>query len=426
MAEAKPSGCLRTVLILVILFTSISTAAFYILLRANLYTPEKDKAEAVFFHNIEVFDGEKVLGSTHVSVKDGVIDCLGKDCKPGEGAKVIDGKGKSLIPGLIDLHIHFYAPSKENRELSSFRQLFDYIRQRPDVRKNLHAAGVTSVRSVGDIAGNILKLREQIQNGDLSGPEVYCAGPLFTAPDGHPAGTIYKGNAYLVENGTRQVNDTATARAEVVALANMGVNGIKAVYDDVGGKFPKLDSTVLKTIIAAAHENNLWVTVHTGTARDVAEVTAWGTDAIEHGTGEALPDDIIQLMAEKRVLYVPTLSVIEAQGVLNDQPWRMRNLPRLDSAGVLIGAGTDTQGNMAFGESLHRELELLVEAGLTPEHALRTATFYAAVSLKADHEKGLISVGKKADLILVNGRPTAQIKDIRNIEAVWQNGIQVK
>lgn len=426
MAATKSPGCLRTVLILVILVTSISTAAFYILLRANLYTPQKDKSNSVFFRNISVFDGEKSLGEIHVSVKDGLIDCIGQDCKPPEGAVVIEGKGKTLIPGLIDLHIHFYAPSQENSELSTFRQLFDYIRQRPNVRQNLHASGVTSVRSVGDITANVLKLQEQIQNGDLAGPEVYCTGALFTAPGGHPAGTIYKGNDYLINNGTRQVSDTTTAREEVIQLANMGVNGIKAVYDDINGKYPKLDSGILKTMIAVAHKNGLWVTVHTGTARDVAEVTAWGADAIEHGTEEPLSDDMISLMAQKQILYVPTLSVIEAQGILKNQPGRMSNLVRLDSAGVLIGAGTDTQGNMAFGESLHRELELLVEAGLSPEHALRAATFYAAVSLKADHIKGWISVGKKADLVLVNGSPATQIKDIRNIEAVWQNGVQVK
>ncbi|MDX2246528.1 MAG: amidohydrolase family protein [Bacteroidia bacterium] len=426
MAASKLSGCLRNILILVILITSISTAIFYVLLQSNLYKLPKDKNSGVFFKNIEVFDGEKVLGETNVRVEGEVITCVGPDCKPLADTPIIEGKGKSLIPGLADLHVHFYAPSVENSGLSTFRQLFDYVKQRPQVRKNLHAAGITAIRSVGDIPANILKLRLQIEKGDLAGPEVYCTGPLFTAPDGHPAGTIYKGNPYLIENGTRQVKDGETARKEVESLAALGVNGIKAVYDDAGGKIPKLDSAVLKIIITTAHEKNLWVTVHTGTAADVAAVTAWGADAIEHGTEEPLPDRVVQMMVEKQILYIPTLSIMETQGVLERQPGRFRNIQRLDSAGVMMGAGTDTQGNMTFGNSLHRELELLVKAGLSPEHALRAATFYAAISLKTDHEKGLIAVGKQADLVLIQGRPWQQIEDIRKIEAVWQKGIQVK
>ncbi|MEZ4826572.1 MAG: amidohydrolase family protein [Bacteroidia bacterium] len=426
MAARQRPGFTRIALILVIVLTSISTATFYLLLRANLYTPQKASDSGYFFKSIAVFDGESDKGVVNVRIKNGAIDCMGKDCQPESDDQIIDGAGKSLIPGLADLHIHFYAPSTENSDLSTFRQLFDYIRQRPLVRQNLHNAGVTTVRSVGDITANILKLREQIQNGDLAGSEVFCVGPLFTAPGGHPAGTIYKGNDYLVKNGTRQVSDTAAARTNVATLADMGVNGIKAVYDDIGGRFPKLDQQVLKSIIDEAHSHGLWVTIHTGTADDVQTAVMLGADAIEHGTEERLPDSLISRMVQQQVLYIPTLAVTEVQNVLEKQPGRKTNIARLDSAGVMIGAGTDTQGKMAFGSSLHRELELLVEAGLSPSHALRAATWYAAISLKTDHRKGRLEPGKEADCVLINGKPWVNISDIRKVEGVWQKGVRVK
>lgn len=426
MASGKLPGYVRIFLIVIILLTSLSMAFILLFLNTNRYSLDRDENQGYFIKNAVVFDGERVIGKTHIAILGEVIDCVGLDCEPKGQMIEIDAEGKALLPGLIDLHIHFYAPSKESEDLSNFSQLLDYIKQRPTVRENLHAAGITTIRSVGDIPENILKLRQLIEAGELSGPEIFTTGPLFTAPGGHPAGTIYKGNDFLVENGTRQVDTAETARKEVKTLAGMGVHGIKAVYDDINGKYPKLDSVVLKALIDEAHQNGLWITVHTGSARDVSEAVRWGADGIEHGTAEPLDSLTIEMIAAKEILYVPTLAVIEREGNAETLEACKHNVSLLHDAGVLLGTGTDTQGKMAFGESLRREMELLIEAGLSEEEVLSAATFQAALGMKLSHDRGKIEAGKRADLIMINGKPWENFADIIKISALWQKGEKIR
>ena len=428
MASPKPKGCFTTILIAIIIITSLSLAGLYLLLNTGLYDGKDADYESLAITDVDIFDGNQILVNQTVIIEGDEITCVGQDCAIPTEAKKIDGKGKSLLPGLIDMHVHFYAATSENADMSPQRQLLDYIKQRPDVRKNLHEAGVTTIRSVGDIAENILKLKQQIDYGEMVGPKVFTTGPIFTAPNGHPVSTIYKGNDVLIENGTRQAESVKEAEAWIEELAKQGVQGIKAVYDDMVGEVPKLNGEILQAIINKAHEQNLWVTVHTGTAQDIKEVVEWDVDVVEHGASDLIDSTTAKIMAENGITYVPTLATMESsfenkETLLSSE--RVKNITLLAKAGVPIGAGTDTYGKMTFGKSLHRELELLVEAGLTPIEALSGATKVAALSLKLDHSIGMIEKGKEADLILVNGKPWENISDIRNIAKVFQNGVQV-
>ena len=420
----KSKGCLTTFLIAVIIITSLSMAGVYLLLNTGLYTGPEPEYTSLAITEVTIFDGEKVLENQTVVIEGEDITCVGPDCDIPKEAKKINGKGKNLTPGLVDMHIHFYNPSKESAGMSPQRQFLDYIKQRPDVRMNLIRAGVTTVRSVGDIPENILKLREQIQSGEMAGPDVYSTGPLFTAPGGHPAGTMYQGNDFLVENGTRQVTDSETAVNIVNELAALGLHGIKAVYDDQNGSIPKLKGDILQAIIEAAHQKNLWVSVHTGTTSDVKEAVEWGADMIEHGAGDPLDSATIALLKEKGILYVPTLVSAEANldGEFQESiPFK--NVQKLIEAEVALGVGTDVYEQMEFGSSLLRELELLVEAGLSPEDVLQAATSQAALSLKLDNLIGNIEAGKRADLILLGEKPWEDISALRKPKTVIQAGV---
>ena len=149
--------------------------------------------------------------------------------------------------------------------------------------------------------------------------------------------------------------------------------------------------------------------------------TQVGANTIEHGNTRQEPfdGDTLALMKEKDVTYVPTLAV-SREGVRNRLK---RHLLSVHTAGVRIAAGTDAQGpNMTFGNSLHEELTLLAEAGLTGEEALLAATRNAAIAMGAEAELGTLEPGKLADLLLVTGKPWEKIEALRGIVLVIQNG----
>ena len=159
----------------------------------------------------------------------------------------------------------------------------DYTRRRCLAIEN----GVTSIRSGGDHYPHIVKLREKIKSGKLNGPRIFTPGPIFTAPGGHPASTIYRGKRYIVEHVTRQVEDMKNAREEVKRLAEGGVDCIKAIYGDVdpmdlSHKVPKLALKVLEALVDEAHKQQLSTMVHCGNPEDTMDAVKIGTDSIEH------------------------------------------------------------------------------------------------------------------------------------------------
>ena len=362
------------------------------------------------------------------------IVAVGDDVQIPAGAREIDLGGMTLVPGLIDLHIHFGAPAGRDLQRSQDELMKQYVAQRPEVRAALLDVGITSFRSVGDVLGNewwgIIGLAHMVKAGTLQGPRVFASGPIFTAPGGHPAGTIYRGNDWLIANAVREVTDPQASRAEVRRLAAAGVHGIKCVYDGGhDGRLPRLSLDVMRAIIDEAHQHGLWVAVHTATNADVRDAVAAGADTIEHGIGREaqLDAQTLAVLKERRPTWVPTLAVQEAFTPSPHRQAAMRSrlemVKVLADSGVPIGAGTDTQGaDMTFGASLHRELALLAEAGLTPANALTAATRDAAAAMRMDEHLGTIEPGKLADLVVVEGDPTKDIGAIAKVRMVIQDG----
>ncbi|MFB6285754.1 MAG: amidohydrolase family protein [Candidatus Bipolaricaulia bacterium] len=355
-----------------------------------------------------------------------------------DNAKVRDLAGMTVLPGLIDSHVHFGVPEAPSYEayqnVSIPSIIWRTARMFPSHRRAFIQNGVTSIKSVGDVYPWIVNVKRSIANANLGGPRVFAAGPVFTAPGGHPVSTIYQGNDYLIENAARQVDDPKRARQEVQALAQGGVDFIKAIYEAGGpqNELPRLDPQVLKAIIDEAHAQGLKVTVHTSTPSEVRDVVELGADGIEHGVtnGESLSEETIQLLSERNVAYDPTLSVIEAQVELTDRPTEVlkeaqATVKALDQAGVTIVAGTDV-GNpgLKFGPSLHRELELLVESGMTSKEAIQAATRNAARWLEGD-DLGTVEPRKLADLTIVAGNPLDDIAQTRQVRMVIKDGTVV-
>jgi len=378
-----------------------------------------------------------------IVIDGGVIQTMAPDALVRGEAKVLDLNGLTVVPGFIDVHVHFGGfvvddPDWQFSYWSAFPFFLDAVSGFKKRRTLALGSGVTTVRSAGDNHPQILRLRDRIRAGKLVGPEIVAAGPIFTAPGGHPAGTIYKDNRYVVEHATRQVDDPDEARAGVQRLASDGVDQIKAVYGavnpfDLDHPVPKLKRRVLQALVDEAHRCGLPAMVHVGTAKDAIEAVSAGADSLEHGIlpgadSPECPAELLGAMADRGTFFVPTLSA--AWAMKRMFPAALRNTMRwvadMHRAGVSIALGTDAGApGVVIGRAAHRELGLLVEAGLTPSEAIAAGTRNAAgVIRRADH-LGTIGPGRQADLVAVAGDPLENIRMTREVRLVLKNGAVV-
>lgn len=335
-----------------------------------------------------------------------------------------DLTGLTVLPGLIDSHVHLsfaipQGPAAPNADEVLNSSLYEFLR-----------CGVTSVRDLGGSYPWILDLARSVERGERSGPRIFVAGPLLTAPGGHPAGTLLAGNKFAIATATRQIGSAEQGRAVVRELAAGGVDVIKAVLDSRGRSnapehLPTFNQQTLSAIVDEAHAVGLPVTVHWGNVEELSAVVAARPTQIEHSGYAPIPDSVIQSIARAGIVVDPTLVIMSASIGSADEFAKgpLDNVRRLHTAGVAITAGTDAPlRKLRFGESLQQELELLVESGLSPMEAIQAATSRPAALLSRAHDIGVIQTGKRADLIAVEGDPLRNISNIRNIRMVVRDG----
>lgn len=332
---------------------------------------------------------------------------------PAPGAFVIDATGLTILPGLIDMHIHSFGGTFEDEMLL--------------------ANGVTSARDLGTQLAGILEHRSASERGERIGPRLFVTGPYLTAG----AGTSDQEIVASTPSAARQI---------VERFADAGVDGIK-VHSGI-------DEPTLAAVVQAAHARGLWVAVHPDRVGPAA-AAALSADSIEHAWSlladdPAVEDETIAALVAHHVALTPTLVVAEHAFTIPDiirdgspafplTPTLMRRYwissqidnadaaamgpeeiarrrVRLEHAELLTGrfrqaggkvlAGTDAPAYLvAPGFDIHRELELLVASGLSPEEALISATSAAAAALNRASEIGGLSPGMRADLLIVQGDP---------------------
>lgn len=375
------------------------------------------------------------------------------------GARIIDAGGRTLLPGLIDVHTHLIIGSA-----GSANTPLEYVPERVlrDLRADLYW-GVTTVRSAGDMLDWVLRLRENERSGLLLAPRLYVVGPMITAVGGHPARFL---PPLIAREATRQVTDAQGTKDVIGELVARKVDMIKLIYD--GGsrweKFPKLPLELLKVAIETAHRNGLRVSVHTWQTSDLKDAVRAGADGVEHGATDELDQEAIDLLLEHHTFYCPTLAVhlshvqsvkdvddllaqddvqrtvsrvvrtglaahtgyifeMKKQADLNDYFQQVlrtseHNTRRVGESGVPVVLGTDAGEPMVFhGRAVHEELRLLVAAGLSPMQALVAGTRTAAAYLGQADTLGTLEPGKLADVLIVDGDPLA---DITTTRKVWQ------
>ena len=396
--------------------------------------PAVQEGEGVLaFRDVRLFDGGDVHDAMTVLVEDGVITAVGAGLEVPAGAEEIDGNGRTLLPGLIDAHVHAFGP----------------------VLRTALVLGVTTELDMFTEPGSAAVLRDEQERGEgRDRADLFSAGYLVTAPDGH--GTEYGLPVPTLERAE-------DADAFVQARIDEGSDYIKVIYDggSAGRTFPTLDLATLTAVIEAAHARGRLAVVHVAALQAALEAVAAGADGLMHVFYDTRADvDSCAMIADSGAFVVPTLAVLESvsggtagaelladprlaemlgpsarsglDSTFPSSPDREQILARaLDSvrclheAGVPILAGTDAPNPGTWhGASMHRELELLVRAGLPATSALHAATAAPAAAFSLS-DRGRIEPGARADLLLVRGDPIADITVTRDIIAVWKRGVRV-
>jgi imidazolonepropionase-like amidohydrolase len=418
-------------------------------------------SRSVVIRGVRVFDAPAAVlseGLRDVVVKDGRIASIAPPGAAAPGIPEIDGRGGTLLPGLVDVHTHPGGTSDPPGSVSF-----------PDVPGNLSAylyAGVTTLLDLGGLSPDNFREREKVAKGEHLGPRLYVAGPIFTAPGGHPAEVLRESlpwylRWYVVPRATREVATPDEARAAVAALLPERPDILKIAIDAGTGAVPCLAPETIAAITSAGHAANVRSIVHIGSSAEAITAVRGGADALAHAPWhDELSEEALAALAVARVPVVVTLTVFDTlegprteflpiereigsktllasfaklpEGidpafvalVKEAHAARRRNVAKLRAAGIRVLAGSDScnAGNLP-GAGLHVEIGKLVEAGLTPGEALRAATAENARFLAGDAaDFGTIAVGKRADLVLVAGDPTARIADLGQITHVVLDG----
>jgi imidazolonepropionase-like amidohydrolase len=381
----------------------------------------------------KIFDGARVVDATDVLVRDDKIAQVGKGIESTKGVAIINGRGCTLLPGLIDCHTHVISDAMLEQAL---------------------VFGVTTELDMfmsHELAANV-KRENLSTRADLR-----TAGTLATAAGGH--GTQFGVKIPTVEN-------PEDAQAFVDARIAEGSDYIKIVYDtgrSLGLRFPTIAKETLAAVIQAAHKREKLAVVHVGDYPSATDAIEAGADGLAHVPFDAAPADgsFAKMMKAKGAFIVPTLAIVESacathggETLAKDdrltpflKPANISALrasfPRLPLArklsfegplasvrslhedGVLILAGTDAPNpGTLHGVSIHRELELLAQCGFKPAEALAAATSLPA-SRFGLKDRGTIAPNMRADLLLVKGDATADIKATRAIVQVWRAGLSL-
>jgi imidazolonepropionase-like amidohydrolase len=408
-------------------------------------------ATTIAFRGAALIDGtgSPPIRNSLLVVSDGRIASVGQATPEAlaalpAGTSVLSTEGKWILPGLIDAHVH----AESDQDL-----------------KTMLRWGVTSVRLMAeDVAAAQRLARASGARTDI--PEVFPAAPIFTAKggwwdEGQPADS----------NLNRFPGTPAQARAAVQTAASLGSSEIKLMLDDMAWcrapkpSLPKLTPEVVGALIAEARASGLRAIVHAPGLADARTAIAAGATALAHGVLESIDDQTIAVMKSRPVFYIPTMDIFEFladtrrfidrvfadeavtrrlpeelvrryrsraysdgyrerypnfDSVARSLPALSENLRRLHAAGVPVALGTDMWAFPGLGVSI--EMDLYVQAGLSPLEAIRCATQTAARCLDIDRDRGTLQSGKRADFLILSEDPVRDVKAVRHIAAAYKNG----
>ena len=441
--------------------------AISILIASVLALPATAQERVIAFEGAKIIDGTASAPITDgvLLIRGGTIMKVGtrNSVEIPSTAQRVDVRGKTIIPGLIDAHVH---PGLiEGMDISAENYNLERIER--DSRHHLFF-GATHFVSLGFDRQAIFDLRQAQRDGRAGGARAYTAGHGF-APVGGWRTPVAHGSA-LDSDWYNRPRNGDEAKQIVRKEAQRNVDVIKVWVDDLRGTFIKMSSDLYGPIIEEAHRQNLSVGAHIVFLEDARDLLRYNVNFFAHSIRDReVDDEFLRLALAKGVVYMPTLlqarfpmdyadgppaylkdpellrvfssEFLDALATYNKGRFlafpalpavrrqfqvAMSNFKKIAAAGIPIVAGGDTGVPGRFhGLSIHVEMELLVQGGLTPVKAIEAATLNVARMLKIDRQYGSLHEGKVADFVVLNADPQEDITRTRSISAVWMNGIEV-
>ncbi|MBI1731605.1 MAG: amidohydrolase family protein [Gammaproteobacteria bacterium] len=361
------------------------------------------------------------------------------------GQELIDLRGHTVLPGLIDLHVHIadeFSPEFHSEQF--FKEQADYALRAVTYAERTLLAGFTTVRNLGEKERGVsFALRRAVDAGYIRGPRIFTSGASVSTTGGHGDPTNGLRLDYMGDPGPELgvINGADAARKAVRQRYKVGADVIKlAVTGGVlslakSGDNPQFTPDELAAVMETARDYNLPVTVHAHGAEGMKRAIQAGVDSIEHGT--FMDEEARQLMKAHGTWYVPTISAGRWVAKKAAEPGYFPEIIRAKAAavgpqiqetfaaayrsGVKIAFGTDA-GVYPHGLNA-MEFVYMVEAGMPALEAIQAATVRAAQVLRREAELGSLEIGKLADIVAVRGDPLVHIDQMNNIVFVMKDGV---
>ena len=389
---------------------------------------------------------EKVILDSSITIDKGFIVSIDSGyIEVDKTNSLIDLRGYTLMPGLMDMHVHFgqeylsksERPGKVERETAA-------IMATQHAYKTLKA-GFTTVRQVGDSGMVAISLRDAINAGHVIGPRIFTSGKSIATTGGHadPTNGLASGDYIYPTAEDGVINGPYDAYAAVRQRYKDGADGIKLTVTGgvlsvaKSGDNPQFTAEEVASVVNAAKDYGMWVAVHAHGAEGMKRAVIAGVNSVEHGT--FMTEEVMDLMIKNGTYYVPTISagefVAEKAKIDNYFPDIVRpkaasvgpqiaaTFEKAYKRGVKIAFGTDA-GVQAHGTNW-REFVYMSENGMPPIETIKAATIETAKLLSIDLTHGSITVGKVADLVAVKGNPLDDMYLMQDISFVMKGGESV-
>lgn len=407
-------------------------------------------AAATVIHAGRVIDGvaDRAIDNATIVIDGNRIVSIERGLRAaGSADRFVDLRAATLLPGLMDMHTHLTSQYKRTSELDRFKSdPADVALESVQYAERTLLAGFTTVRDLGDAFNASIALRKAIDAGRIKGPRIFTSGKSIATTGGHGDPTNgwatflggRRGPAEGVIDSPEQAAQAVRQRykdgADVIKITATG--GVLSVAKN--SQNPQFTEEEIRAVVAAARDYGFTVAAHAHGAEGIKRAVRAGVDTIEHGT--FMDKEGMELMKQRGTYYVPTISagrwVFDRAQEPDFFPTLVRPKalevgPKIQStfaaaykAGVRILFGTDS-GVSAHGDNA-REFELMVQSGMPPMEAIRSATSATARFLGIDDRLGTVAAGKTADLIAVPGNPLEDITALQRVQFVMKDGVIYK
>ena len=385
-----------------------------------------------------LFDGTgaELARGVAVEFRDGLVTRIGADLGPAAGARVVQAQDATLLPGLIDCHVHLTISGGGNWLAEVGDSVPAQTLRAAELARRTLQGGVTTVRALGGIARIEIELNKAIERGMAQGPRILSAGKIICITGGHGA---WAG---------REVDGPEDVRKAVREQLKEGADCIKftatggVMTPGIGAFGQSFTADELKAGVDEAHVHGRRVAAHAIGAPGIRNAALAGVDSVEHCF--QVDDELAELLRASGTIVCPTIAAL--MGFLTPQaetaapdwavakakqaaPLRKASFTRLVEAGVPIAMGTDAGTPFNLHGDNAQEVAYMADGGLGAKGALLAATQVSARLLGLEREIGSLEVGKRADAVIVRGNPLespALFRDTANILAVFKDGVPAK